>query len=193
MTMLEKFSINHFMLLPSGRYAALHQPADQWCPLQRCSSISSRLSSRLLMISSEVSQCSLMGMPLVQTMARSQVHTRNGQEPMHQPHQPSRVIEPEVSLFWTTTDSQERQPYAVFGLKDNVVFGHFANTPGKIWKYVTGHLTKIQFSEKTVSQDGQTLTSAIFRRSSTRSLTTTCSRTGSCGPRNSSLGVWCLR
>ena len=64
--------------------------------------------------------------------------------PLYQADQPSRPIEPEFSMFWTTTDSQERPPYAVFGLKDNVVSGLLATVPGRIWKHMTGHLTKIQ-------------------------------------------------
>ena len=50
----------------------------------------------------------------------SSVHPEMAKNPLYQPDQSVRPVEPEFSLFWTTTDSQERPPYAIFGLKDNV-------------------------------------------------------------------------
>ena len=53
-------------------------------------------------------------------------------------------MKPDFSLFWTNPECRELPPYAVVDQTDNMVKGLIAEVPGKIWKYVTGHLTKIQ-------------------------------------------------
>ena len=60
------------------------------------------------------------------------------------PVEPPRPVEPEYSPFWTSTTCQELPDYAILSPKNGIVSGLVAQTPGKIWKYMTGHLTKLQ-------------------------------------------------
>ena len=56
----------------------------------------------------------------------------------------SKPSEPAISLFWTNPDCQDIPPYAMVHDVDDRVSGLISQTPGHLWQYVIGHLTKIQ-------------------------------------------------
>ena len=65
--------------------------------------------------------------------------------PLYQPPKvAARPFEPEFSPFWTNPACQDLPDYAIVHHRDGKVSGLVAEAPGKIWKYMTGHLTRLQ-------------------------------------------------
>ena len=65
--------------------------------------------------------------------------------PLYQPSAATaRPSEPEFSPFWINPACQDLPDYAIVHKRDNMVAGLVAEVPGKAWKYMTGHLTRLQ-------------------------------------------------
>ena len=66
--------------------------------------------------------------------------------PQYQPTAttPPRPSEPAYSPFWTTPGCTDIPDYAIINPKDGIVAGLVAERPGKLWKYMTGHLKNLR-------------------------------------------------
>ena len=66
--------------------------------------------------------------------------------PRYQPSAtpPPRPSGPAYSPFCNSPDCQDIPDYAILNPKDGMVAGLVADRPGKLWKYMTGHLQKLQ-------------------------------------------------
>ena len=65
--------------------------------------------------------------------------------PLYQPPKiAARPLEPEFSPFWTSLACRDLPDYAIVHPRDGRVCGLVAEVPGRIWKYMTGHLTRLQ-------------------------------------------------
>ena len=57
---------------------------------------------------------------------------------------PAVPVSSEFSEFWTTPGCTDIPQTAIRNPKDGIVAGFIAVNPGKLWKYMTGHLQKLQ-------------------------------------------------
>ena len=60
------------------------------------------------------------------------------------PITPAQIANERFSEFWLTPGSTDIPQDAVRNTKDGIVAGFTAGNPGRLWKFMTGHLQKLQ-------------------------------------------------
>ena len=60
------------------------------------------------------------------------------------PITPAEIVNERFSDFWHTPGSTDIPQDAVFNTKDGIVAGFTASNPGRLWKFMTGHLPNLK-------------------------------------------------
>ena len=73
-------------------------------------------------------------------------HSRHAKNPRYQgiPITPAQIANERFSEFWLSPGSTDIAQDAVRNPKDGIVAGFTAGNPGRHWKFMTGHLQKLQ-------------------------------------------------